>query len=223
MPKFHGVKSDVRPLAAKLLRVCSQLGKALIAVCSILAIAVLIAWPVSCSHSIKIQSGQIILLTDDNASLTIYSATVHGGRLWLRQATWNDSQVKLSPAIGTSIQIRRRVPEPFLGSTNGLIRGKLGKHQTWAIGGFAFTSFESSSLTGEFGWNVVVPCWFLLMSLLLGPVLWTFRLHKWHTRRRREREGMCVRCGYNLSASSDRCPECGEPITPVSSIFRKQE
>lgn len=40
-------------------------------------------------------------------------------------------------------------------------------------------------------------------------------------RRRRERRlaaGLCVRCGYDLRASPDRCPECGATPAAVNSV-----
>ena len=51
-----------------------------------------------------------------------------------------------------------------------------------------------------------------LVTILGIPVLLIalayLRRDKWLERRKR---GLCVRCGYDLRESPERCPECGEP------------
>jgi hypothetical protein len=64
---------------------------------------------------------------------------------------------------------------------------------------------------------VVLPCWLLVLATALLPGIeaarWVGRLR----RRRRDRlRGRCARCGYDLRATPDRCPECGTPSTASS-------
>ena len=52
-----------------------------------------------------------------------------------------------------------------------------------------------------------LPFWLLAALTALPPAMWLVAHH-----RRRTREawrGVCRRCGYDLRATPDRCPECG--------------
>ncbi|MFQ5807258.1 MAG: hypothetical protein ACE5I3_12485 [Phycisphaerae bacterium] len=53
---------------------------------------------------------------------------------------------------------------------------------------------------------------FVLVLFLAPGVVWP-ALHWWRRRRWRvrARHGYCVKCGYDLRASPERCPECGTP------------
>jgi hypothetical protein len=59
--------------------------------------------------------------------------------------------------------------------------------------------------------SVIVSDW--LAALVTGtlPATWVWR---YLVVRRRNRKGLCPRCGYDLRASRERCPECGMPIDP---------
>ena len=55
-------------------------------------------------------------------------------------------------------------------------------------------------------WLVTVPCWAVVIATNIVPAAWVLR------RRRAlgtQRLGFCLRCGYDLRATPDRCPECG--------------
>jgi len=50
----------------------------------------------------------------------------------------------------------------------------------------------------------------------LVPVIWLLSPGTRAAFERRAERGLCVRCGYDLRASENRCPECGEPISRPS-------
>ncbi len=53
---------------------------------------------------------------------------------------------------------------------------------------------------------VALPFWPLVM--LFSSTLW-FAWMPLHRRRKRKKLGLCVKCGYDLRGSTERCPECG--------------
>jgi hypothetical protein len=56
----------------------------------------------------------------------------------------------------------------------------------------------------------------LLIAGALACALGLHVLARWNasrTRRGRRRAGLCIACGYDLRASSGRCPECGRAMT----------
>jgi autotransporter-associated beta strand protein len=62
----------------------------------------------------------------------------------------------------------------------------------------------------------IVPFWFvaIAMTALLVLVLRSESLAR--RRRWRALHGCCVHCGYDLRASSERCPECGATIPTIA-------
>jgi hypothetical protein len=71
------------------------------------------------------------------------------------------------------------------------------------------------------GWQdnraLIVPDWLLVLVLVPLPSWWFMRLRNDRRQARRKLESRCLSCGYDLRASTDRCPECGTPIesTPI--------
>jgi hypothetical protein len=72
-------------------------------------------------------------------------------------------------------------------------------------------------LSTEIGtWVGWMPLPFFLIVMAILPVL---RILLWLRHpMRREQHGICAKCGYDLRATPDRCPECGRVPEKLKSL-----
>ena len=92
--------------------------------------------------------------------------------------------------------------EADAGVTTNMMEGLEG----WYCFGFGYVNYMSPPLRVMI---VMIPHWLLLLLLLVLP---TMRFARFRRQRNRLRKGLCLRCGYDLRASPERCPECGMPV-----------
>jgi len=75
--------------------------------------------------------------------------------------------------------------------------------------GFAFhIRHFKDALTANSSVMAVIPYWFIALGAAVPPAV-CLRLQSSARRRLRASRGQCLRCGYDLRASPERCPECG--------------
>lgn len=62
-------------------------------------------------------------------------------------------------------------------------------------------------------WQRSAPLWLFVLLCAILPAWWLLIFSRARKRIARIRSGQCPNCGYDLRASTQRCPECGMPIT----------
>jgi hypothetical protein len=85
---------------------------------------------------------------------------------------------------------------------------RIGQHDLWWERlGFGARNWKRTYpvMTSQ---GVAMPHALLVSLAAIVPVAWLLRQGQ---RRRRCSSGLCLRCGYDLRESPDRCPECGTP------------
>ena len=55
--------------------------------------------------------------------------------------------------------------------------------------------------------RVIAPLWIPTVLFWAYPLYLKSGVHR---RRKRKKLGLCLKCGYDLRASKERCPECGQ-------------
>ncbi len=80
------------------------------------------------------------------------------------------------------------------------------------VAGFAFR-WDEDAAAGDLKisgvtWSVALPYWAVAALFAPLPVGWLVAAHRSRVRQRLV-AGQCVRCGYDLRATPERCPDCG--------------
>jgi hypothetical protein len=63
--------------------------------------------------------------------------------------------------------------------------------------------------------EVVIPFGYFVVCGTVLPILWVRSSRARALRVRRQQFALCLHCGYDLRASSDKCPECGVAVSSI--------
>ena len=189
------------------------------------------------------------LLERRNAGESKYRATsvvAFRNAIALRETIWSryrETHATAAENDQADTQERRRL-SAFMGwahepgrpawlPTTSAGKGRLGFYSETSPPAPMFTYGPAEVVYGEVlsGWPFTrlraAPWWALAMVFSVAPTLmlprWFGAARRWSQARLRARAGQCRRCGYDLRATPDRCPECGTPAEPAAAREERRE
>ena len=149
------------------------------------------------------------------------------GVLWVRSYWVLEGVSYTTPRSGSAsivmlrvLSVRGYVVLTYSSDTGGQARGLQYGSQPASAGAtpgrwrFSYGSGSDPARSWGEAW---VPHWALLLAsaiLSILPAAWLIRDRE---RQWRIKHGLCLKCGYDLRASKERCPECGAAI-PVERV-----
>ena len=176
----------------------NRLFNLLTAICGLLLVAVIAIW-------VRSYFASDIIRYQPRIDYVLHAYDVGWGKGYIAIAAYRASHP--APSV-----VRRQSRPPFRLDGTGFV-----SVQSFYLLGVRVTSNVTFAMinTKVREVSLFLPCW---LAALLSACLPAFRLMRWRARRlirqRRER-GHCVRCGYDLCATPDRCPECGMQAQPL--------
>jgi hypothetical protein len=147
--------------------------------------------------------GQIMFVQANSQCLT--AADASNGSI----SDWGDLGLERTDAATsniTSMTAWRTRPAMHHTFSNHTAWNRLGFHDMWQLGYHNPTWIQ----------RIVLPYWALAVPLALWPAGTiagvTVRRQRRMLAQRRQRQGRCTGCGYDLRATPQRCPECGTAV-----------